>query len=56
MAKKEVPHLVYAKQKTIVNKDPFHTDKLEAQIGGLFQKRIEAFRDRVIAGLDGVVE
>lgn len=45
---KQAPHLVYAKQPTITNKDPFKTEKLESQVGDVVEKFLKKYVSRVI--------
>jgi len=47
MKKSNIPHIVKAKQPTIVNKDPFKTEKLEKGNTELFEKRMNKFFDAI---------
>ena len=41
-------HLVYAKQPTIIKKDPFKTEKIESKMGDIVEKHLRKYVKRVI--------
>lgn len=44
-------HLVYAKQPTIIKKDPFKTEKIESKMGDVVEKHLRKYVSRVIDGI-----
>ena len=47
MPKKDIPHLVFRKQPTIVSEDPFKTEKEEQALAKLIAERLQAYEDRI---------
>ena len=41
-------HLVMAKQPTIIKKDPFKTERIEAKMGDIVEKHLRKYVKRVI--------
>jgi len=47
MSKKDVPHLVFRKQPTIVSEDPFKTEKEETALAKLIAERLQKYEDKI---------
>lgn len=53
---KEIPHLVFRKQPTIISEDPFKTNKEETELGKKFAAATQRFEDAIAKSLKKVLE
>lgn len=54
MPKKEIPHLVFRKQPTIISEDPFKTEKEEQALAKLIAEALQAYEDRIAKELKSI--